>query len=140
MILGVTASRTWKDRQVISGAFDEAERLFLRPWNKKSVIVINGGAWGGDELCRIEADSRGWHTAVIKPLWGFYGKPAGHVRDAAMVSLGKGAASRWLAFINQCFLLECEDRKPHGTHGAAKTAERAEEAGIEVKRYGWNQG
>lgn len=137
MILGVTASRTWTDRKMISDGFDEAAELFLRPWNRKSVVVINGGARGGDELCRVEADSRGWHTAIIKPLWGFYQKPAGHVRDAAMIYLGKGNASRWLAFISQCVLVECLDEEPHDSHGAGKTAERAEAAGIDVKRYGW---
>lgn len=137
MIIGVTASRTWTDRQVISGAYDEAAEIFLPPWHGKSVIVLNGGARGGDELCRIEADSRGWHTATVRALWGFYGKPAGHVRDAAMVSLGKGLASRWLAFLDQCKRDECRGKIAHDTHGAGKTAERAEEAGIEVKRYGW---
>lgn len=137
MIIGVTASRTWKERWRISDAFDEAAELFLRPYRKDCVIVINGGAIGGDELCRVEADSRGWHTATMKALWGFYGKPAGHVRDAAMIHLGKGVASRWLAFLDQCRRDECRGEIPHDTHGAGKTAERAETAGIDVKRYGW---
>lgn len=135
MILGVTASRTWKERWKISDAFDEADDLFHLSGGP--VVVINGGAIGGDELCRVEADSRGWHTATMKALWGFYGKPAGHVRDAAMVYLGKGMASRWLAFLDQCKRDECRGEKPHDTHGAGKTAERAEAAGIDVKRYGW---
>lgn len=133
MIIGVTASRTYKNRQQISDAFDLAVTDF-RPAGP--VIVINGGARGGDELCRIEADSRGWHTAVMKALWGFYGKPAGHVRDSAMVHLGNNAAY-WLAFLDQCRRDECKGKIPHDTHGAGKTAERAEAAGIEVRRYGW---
>lgn len=137
MIIGVTASRTWKDRKQISDAFDETAEFFLRTWRKELVVVINGGAAGGDELCHVEADSRGWHTAIIKPLWGFYGKPGGHVRDSAMVYLGKGTASRWLAFLDQCRRDECQGEIPHDTHGAGKTAERAETAGIEVRRYGW---
>lgn len=135
MIIGVTASQTWKERWRISDAFDEAAALFHLSGGP--VIVINGGARGGDELCRVEADSRGWHTATMNALWGFYGKPAGHVRDAAMVHLGKSLASRWLAFLDQCRRDECKGKIPHDTHGAGKTAERAEIAGIDVKRYGW---
>jgi hypothetical protein len=134
MILGVTASRTWKDRRQIADAFQDVTRFAAMIGGP--IVVINGGARGGDELCHVEADSRGWHTATMKALWDFYGKPAGHVRDAAMIYLGMHA-DRWLAFLDQCKRDECQGKIPHDTHGAGKTAERAEAAGIEVRRYGW---
>lgn len=140
MIIGVTGSRTWKDRQVISDAFDEAFSLFGgipgRP-----VIVIEGGAPGADALCNLEAVCRNWHPATVRALWKKLGKPAGHIRNDAMIYLAKGTAVRWLAFINQCTDMTCPGKRTvHGTHGATKCADEAEKAGIEVRRYGWNPG
>ena len=134
MILGVTGSRTWKDRKTISGALDEAHADFPAPSYEN--ILIEGGASGADTLVRIAAHSRGWHVATMKALWASYGKQAGHIRNDGMIHLARHA-DRWLAFIDQCEKPECLSREPHDSHGAAHCAERAELAGIEVRRYGW---
>jgi len=130
LIIGVTGSRTWKDRAVIAGAFDALGA-------SGPVILIEGGAPGADALCKIEATSRGWHVATVRALWGHYGKSAGHVRNDVMVYLGANAYC-WLAFIDQCVSETCPERDaPHDSHGAASCIERAELAGIMPRRYGW---
>lgn len=133
MIIGVTGSRDWTDRKKISDAFDDA--VAARPDDHGPMIVIEGGAPGADTLCRAEANSRGWHAATVKALWGYYGNGAGHIRNDVMIYLGKDA-DVWLAFINPCIKEDCPERgKPHDSHGTAGCAERAEAAGITVRRY-----
>src|SRR6478736_2480682 len=99
MIIGVTGSRTWNNREVITEAFDEAWHDFGDPAYPS--VVICGSAGGADGLCKLEALSRGWHPAQMVANWGHYGKAAGYVRDTAMVYLGMNAGC-WLAFINEC--------------------------------------
>jgi len=134
VIIGVTASRTWQDEEKIRLAFDLAAADFRDPACPD--ILIEGGAGGGDVLCRREASRRGWHVATMKALWAIYGMPAGHIRNNAMIYLGMNADC-WLAFIDQCRRDECQGKVPHDSHGAGKGAERAQRAGIEVRRYGW---
>lgn len=133
VIIGVTGSRTWKSREMISDAFDEAFHDFGELGYPN--IVIEGGAGGADGLCKIEAIRRGWHPAQMPALWGYYGKrEAGHVRNDAMIYLGMHA-SCWLAFINSCVQVECLHRKPHDTHGTAQCVKAARKAGIDVREY-----
>ncbi len=132
MIIGVTGSRTWVSRERISEAFDDAITDFGDPAYPNVIIV--GSAGGADGLCKIEAIHRGWHPAQMMALWGYYGKPAGYVRDTAMVYLGMNA-SCWLAFINECRDKDCTRKKPHDSHGATITMKAARKAGIEVREY-----
>jgi hypothetical protein len=133
MIIGVTGSRTWKSREIISAAFDAAAADFLREGNP--AIVIEGGAGGADELCKLEAIHRGWHPATVPALWGFYGKrEAGHIRNSAMTYLGMNAAC-WLAFISPCAKPGCVIGEPHDSHGTANCIKAAKDMGIEVRGY-----
>lgn len=50
-------------------------------------VVITGAASGADSLAEDLAREMGFHVAVIKPLWGKYGKRAGYLRNVAMASL-----------------------------------------------------
>lgn len=50
-------------------------------------IVIHGGADGADQMAGQAAKLRGLHSAIVYPLWGRYGRSAGHRRNAAMLSL-----------------------------------------------------
>ena len=133
MILGVTGSRTWRSREIIARAFDEAAADFHDPAYPD--IVIEGGAQGGDAICRIEANSRGWHVATVRALWGFYpGHTAGHVRNDAMTYLGMHADA-WLAFISPCAKKDCLLPQPHDSHGTANCTTSARAAGISVREY-----
>lgn len=91
----------------------------------------------GETPCAVPRQSAGAGIPrCMKALWATYGKPAGHIRNDAMIYLGMNANCR-LAFIDQCRQDECQGKTPHDTHGAGKCAERAQSAGIEVRRYGW---
>lgn len=132
MIIGVTGSRTWTDREKIAEAFDQTVIDYGNPAYPNVLIVGNAG--GADVLGKMEAYSRGWHIAFMVANWDFYGRKAGFVRDQAMVYLG-GSASCWLAFINPCNQEGCPDIGMHDSHGAAITVRAAKKAGIEVKEY-----
>lgn len=133
MIIGVTGSRDWTSRLIIRRAFDETWEG--HPDHSSPVVMIEGGAPGADLECKIEANRRGWHTADVHALWGFYGRrEAGHIRNDAMVYLGMNA-NYWLAFINPCIKKDCTVPRPHDSHGAAGCVKHAKAAGIDVKEY-----
>jgi YspA, cpYpsA-related SLOG family len=130
VIIGVAASRTWTSRAIISAAYDS----IFDPDDTGPMVVIEGGAQGGDALCRTEAESRGWHVATVRALWGFHGKPAGLIRNNAMICLGANA-SYWLVFVNPCAKGDCRIPKPHDSHGARQCGAAARLAGITVREY-----
>ena len=134
MIIGVTGSRDWTSREIVAKAFDEAEQG--KPDLERGdapMIVIEGGAAGGDAICRIEANSRGWHVATVRAIWGFYGPvEAGHIRNSAMTYMG---AHIWLAFINPCIKQNCTMPRPHDSHGTTNCIISAVNRGIRVLEY-----
>lgn len=132
MIIGVTGSRDWTSRGIISDAYDEALADF--PSKGNLVAVILGKAKGADTLCEFEAISRGWHVAGVRALWGFYGDSSGHIRNDAMIYIGMNAF-RWLAFINPCIKADCPVPRPHDSHGAAGCVKHAKAAGLDVREY-----
>jgi YspA, cpYpsA-related SLOG family len=133
VIIGVTGSRDWRSREIISRAFDEAFTDFGDPAYPD--IIIEGGAGGADAICRIEANSRGWHVATVRAIWGFYGpQKAGHIRNDAMIYLGMNADA-WLGFINPCIRKDCPLPKPHDSHGTSQCLGSARKAGISVREY-----
>ena len=132
MIIGVTGSRSWISREKITEAFDEAVSDYGDPAYPN--VVILGSAGGADGLCKLETLHRGWHPAQMAANWGFYGKSAGFLRDNAMVYLGMNA-SCWLAFVNPCIKEDCDQEKPHDSHGTAITMKAARKAGITVREY-----
>ena len=50
-------------------------------------LVIEGGATGVDRLANLWAIHHGVHVAQVRPRWDFFGKKAGHLRNAAMLRL-----------------------------------------------------
>lgn len=125
----VTGARTFKNKLVIVRAFDEM--AVLAPVYKGPVVVIHGGAGGADTLCETEAHRRGWHTAKVKALWSFYGKPAGHIRNDVMNYLG---ADEYLAFLMPCEKEDCDPR-PHITHGTADCMDRMKSMMVFPREY-----
>lgn len=123
----VTGSRDWTDRDAIARALSAAHRSlheqhYDRPMDPESdpIIILVSGA------CPTGADALAEDVWGRLPLerhpadWRRYGKRAGFVRNAGMVSSG---ASICLAFIR------------NGSRGASMTAALAEKAGIATYRY-----
>lgn len=59
----------------------------LSIWVKKTDIIIHGNCRGLDKKADAWAKKRGVHTAAVDALWDYYDKPAGPLRNKAMISL-----------------------------------------------------
>lgn len=122
MIIGVTGSREWTSREIISTAFDEivpscpsgddendcdlsAGKCHERHYREdlrdhdpdlcEMVLVVNGYAPGADRLCDLETLKRGWLPVRVPANWGSHGKAAGPYRNKGMLCLA-GSASGWI--------------------------------------------
>lgn len=51
------------------------------------MLLVHGGAGGADTWAGVWAEAKGVHVAVVRALWPVYGKGAGPVRNAAMLTL-----------------------------------------------------
>lgn len=110
----ITGSRTWTDYAVIEEVLGEYLEY-------PDVTLVSGHcAEGADALCERFADLMGWTAELHAADWEKYGKKAGYIRNADMVSLG---ADVCLAFIR------------NRSRGATMTAGLALQAGIPVRSY-----
>lgn len=133
----VTGSRDW-DLPAQIGAIlrDVAEWA----WNSRALLpaqitVVHGAARGADLMADACAVSLGMKTEPHPANWAQFGKAAGSIRNAHMVSLG---ADLCLAFIRPCVrTAPCDAALPavHDSHGAAQCVKVATLAGITVKIY-----
>ena len=122
----VTGSRDWWDWNTLN-------RALLEYATEHDITIVHGdcptGAdadadyWGKYQGVRIERHPADWKQ---------YGRSAGFRRNAEMVNLG---ANICLAFIGPCTSEKCTNPEPHGSHGASRTADLAEKAGILVRRF-----
>src|SRR6478735_8400255 len=88
----VTGSRDWEDEDVIREMLQSVD---TNPWNM--VLVSGNCPTGADKIAeRIAEEELGWMIERHPADWAKYGKRAGFVRNAHMVSLG---ADVCLAFI-----------------------------------------
>lgn len=53
--------------------------------NTDSIVVLQGGAKGADELAREWANRNGYKVITVEANWSQYGKRAGYLRNAAML-------------------------------------------------------
>jgi hypothetical protein len=86
----ITGSRDWTNREIIEKALGEYVHL------PKVTLVSGACPTGADRLCEDYAEFLGWNIERHPADWGKYGKKAGFIRNAEMVSLG---ADVCLAFI-----------------------------------------
>lgn len=142
----VTGSRSWDDAKTIHVALDALGRGLIEGRDPVFVVVHGACPDGADAIAdrwvrenasrwvRYSAgpgDDRPMLTAERHPaLWQKFGKRAGPVRNEIMVSRG---ASLCLAFIAPCSNSDCDEPKPHGSHGATHCAELASDAGIPMR-------
>ena len=100
--------RNYNDLDSVVQAVDEEQSL-------GTPFIIVGGADGADRLAKTIAQSRGVHVATVDALWDPYGKSAGPIRNAMMLTLNP---VRVRAF--------------PGGNGTANMLHLAHRAGIEV--------
>lgn len=132
----VTGSRDWDDQGTICRELDSL--LFA---GDGTLTVVHGARpRGADAFAQAwalswrHASSYGAVTPEPHPAdWsGPLRRAAGIQRNADMVALG---ADLCLAFLMPCTRKNCTRPGPHDSHGAADCADRAEKAGIEVRRF-----
>jgi hypothetical protein len=79
MIVLVTGGRDYSDRKQVNGVLDSIHQ------ETPIDLLVHGAATGADTLANIWAFSRGVQPCACPALWDFYGKPAGHKRNLAML-------------------------------------------------------
>lgn len=117
----VTGSREFDDYKTVCCALGDAMRHLMattRPFPR--MVVVHGAARGADTLAEQAARAFGMDVEPHPADWG-YGRNAGFIRNAEMVSLG---ADLCLAFYKQ----------GAGNKGTDHCAKLAEKAGIPVRR------
>lgn len=75
----VCGSRHYEDRRHLETTLEQ--------WNIST--LLEGGARGADRLARVYAEKRGIAIETFEAAWNEYGRSAGHIRNAKMVSEGK---------------------------------------------------
>lgn len=158
-VILVTGSRTYKDWETAEVALEAAIEDGMRQ-GFREFEVRHGDAEGADKICgRWVEEHTAWYEHAGVALWvdvhrpdwdtckGARCKPehrkfrqdgstfcptAALLRDDEMVD---GGAHICLAFIDPCAKATCRKPRPHGSHGASYTADRAEKAGILVRRF-----
>jgi YspA, cpYpsA-related SLOG family len=112
----ITGSRTWTNASKISMQL----ALITAGIPPALVVVVHGNAAGADRLADYEARRQGMGVERFPADWKLYGKRAGFVRNAQMVSTKPTVC---LAFIR------------NGSLGASMCADLAEKAGIPTHRF-----
>jgi hypothetical protein len=105
----ICGGRNFTDERVIGPVIDT-----LGPVED---VVIHGGAEGADLTAGKLARRRGVHSAVMFALWGEHGRPAGPLRNQAMLHL---RPDKVIAF--------------PGGRGTENCVKQAEALGIPVER------
>jgi hypothetical protein len=83
-------------------------------------MIIHGGAKGADTKASDIATLRGLPVAEVKANWDYWGKRAGPLRN------------QWMLWLEPNLVVAFP-----GGRGTADMVQRAERAGIEVRRIGW---
>lgn len=119
----VTISRDWDDYERIWNALNtvvpEGIAAYKEGWAAENVTIVHGASQMDFFIAGL-AFSLGMDTEAHPADWKRHGKGAGFIRNQEMVDR---RADICLAFIK------------NNSHGASDCADRAEAAGIPVKRY-----
>jgi SLOG family YspA-like protein len=121
----VTGSRTWRDGALIAEQLDT-----IHADHPDTVLVHGACAQGADAIADRWALRRGVTVERHPAEWRRYGRSAGFRRNAEMVQAGVDVC---LVFIDVCRKRDCDDPKPHGSHGAFHCADLALTAGIDTR-------
>lgn len=105
----IAGSRDLQDEELIRHVMRRAWRTF-DGWT----LVIEGGAYGVDQIAGHISRQAGIDTRTVKAKWNEHGKKAGYVRNALMVTMADVVLCIW-------------DGRSKGTH---HTIQLAVEAGL----------
>lgn len=115
----VTGSRDWTDARLIQQEIFRV--LYETKTTYNSAALIHGACpTGADAIADQSGRDTGMHVVRVPADWSRWGRKAGYVRNAEMVELEPDIC---LAFIR------------NGSRGASITAQLAEAAGIETRRF-----
>lgn len=120
MILLCCGDRRWTDRELIAREIDRVRRECGDLDNM--ITLVEGEAPGADTLCRQYALKVGIIVHPHPPNWNLYGFLAGHIRNQEMIDQE-----------HPHLVLAFHDDLEH-SRGTADMVERAEKAGIPVRR------
>ncbi|MFD9368557.1 DUF2493 domain-containing protein [Streptomyces sp. NPDC060020] len=115
----VTGSRDWTDAHRIEVAIFR-ELYETKTFARDAVLIHGACPTGTDALADEYATRAGMHVIRRPADWERHGKRAGFLRNAELVDLDPDVC---LAFIRR------------GSRGATMTANLAEKAGIETRRF-----
>jgi hypothetical protein len=115
----VTGSRDWTDARSIELEMFRALYEAKTPFSE-AVLIHGACPTGADALAEEYATATGMHIIRRPADWDRYGKRAGYLRNVELVELEPDVC---LAFIRD------------KSRGASMTADLAEGAGIEVRRF-----
>jgi len=126
MIVQVTASRDWDDKQTVEAVLDFVWACCLAAaggLGPETLTVRHGAARGGDTLAHLWAVRQRNDGLAVTPdphpaQWNLYGQAAGRLRNTAMIELGN---------IDVCLAFSRS-----GSSGTADCAEKARAARIPV--------
>ncbi|WP_371793047.1 DUF2493 domain-containing protein [Streptomyces sp. NBC_01471] len=131
----VTGSRDWADHDLVRDA------LATVTYQHVPAVIVHGACPSGADAMaswwvrryQLLGITEEKHPAKGHPTEDFGPWPgAGPRRNQHMISLG---ADLCLAFVMPCRKASCTRPQPHGSHGTTGCADRAERAGITVRRY-----
>lgn len=111
----ITGSRAWVRESTIHRALDAV----IHQWGT-NVIIVHGTARGADTIAGDYARSKGLRVEEHPADWNKYGKRAGYVRNAEMVTLDADVV---LAFVI------------NNSAGAMSTVKMAENKNMTIKIY-----
>jgi hypothetical protein len=104
-------------------------------WEHRDLVIMHGGAKGGDSLANDWADSRGVAKEVWPAKWRLIGQHiAGFWRNAEMAARLPQEA---VALIGPCDRPDHMARAPHPTHGSVDMAMRLRAKGIPIIPLTW---
>lgn len=91
----------------------EKVRGYIDTLDRTKHVVVTGMADGPDRWANDYAEMLGIHTIKAYPIWKFYGKPAGMIRNSIIVDLADEVVAFW-------------DGKSKGTKETIKMAKRSD--------------
>lgn len=82
MIVLVCGGRDFDDQEYINATLDRLHKKY------RFTHLVHGEARGADSCAAYWAEANGVQPVACKALWDFHGRPAGAIRNRAMLALG----------------------------------------------------